>query len=268
MLVSKAHFSDFSKDGNGGVFEITSASLKVDSCTFNNNQVRYNGGCIYLVTGTLEMTKCSFYSCYSYENRDEISGNAAFINKNKANVTYVSTYLCGPSEKKCGDSSIRTIACENYVRFINATQNYGVIGSSMYALDEAKTQTSVSYVQDINGKDYITLQSVTNYYEVSKGNFINGYDHKYVFWETKNNILKIIDSVIWNFGGKPITNGYEILLENCVSDSTSIMATNVQLLSTYALKFPLLFQSCIKSKQQRCRCYIYQQFIFNLLLSS
>ena len=176
-LIKRTVFQNFAKKGNGGIFEIYSLNIVVECCSFVSDYVTSFGGCLYASECNIEIYKTSFYKCYTSAHTNDVAGNAVYASKNSLVIDFVSTYQCGPTSTLCSDSSIRATSALAKVKNVNATENYGVIGSSAMAIDYTVAGSFIKYLQDVSGKDYVSIQSINNRYDASFSNFINQTSH-------------------------------------------------------------------------------------------
>ena len=246
--VKSTVFQSFAKSGNGGVFEVYGISLAVECCSFLSDHVASSGGCIYASECNVEIYRTSFEKCYTSAHTDEVSGNAVYVNKNKIVIDMVSTYQCGPASDLCSDSSIRASSVFAKVSNVNATDNYGFMGSSVIGLDSAIIDSSVRYSQDVSGRDYTSMHSVDKHYYVYNSNFINQTSHSCVCWSSKDYLLSFESCVFWNFGGITFCN-CACNFKTCVSngDVSGVTKTDV-----YSVNI-IVFKKC-RAAGTKMRC--------------
>ena len=74
-VVSFASFIGFHSSSNGGVFSLNNITLSIKCCYFSDDSAQIYGGCFYFMNSDLNMSKCSFESCYSSSTENDIGGN-------------------------------------------------------------------------------------------------------------------------------------------------------------------------------------------------
>ena len=248
-VVKRTVFQYFSKTGSGGVFETHSISVILECCSFLSDHVTSYGGCMYAYNCDVEIHRTSFDKCYTSAHTDETAGNAVYISQKSAVIDMISTYQCGPTSTLCSDSSIRTTSASAKVSNVNATENYGVVGSSAMALDYVIGESYIKYLQDVSGKDYISVQSTGIQYYVHYSNFINQTSHTYVCWSSTNYLLIFESCVFWNLGTVSFCNclcSFNLCLAN--EDITGVTKTDVCSVNE------IVFVKCNTSYGTRSRC--------------
>ena len=260
-LIKRTVFQNFSKNGNGGIFEIYSINIAVECCSFVSDHVTLFGGCLFASECNIEIYKTSFDKCYTSAQADEYSGNAVYASKNSLVIDMISTYQCGPTSTLCSDSSIRATSATAKVKNVNATENYGYIGSSAMAIDYAVVGSFIKYLQDVSGKDYISIQSVSNQYDACFSNFINQTSHIYICWANANYIIEYESCVFWNIGNVPFCN-YVCSFKTCISngDISDVTKTDV-----YSVNMINIMRCGVAITKMSCSKYVIH-IVFMVLL--
>jgi hypothetical protein len=254
-------FSDIGTPENGAAICITGVNIEVICCKFVRNRVTNRGGAIHFTNGIISISNSIFYKCYTTTNRDNIWGNAIYIDSKEANIKQTSTCLCGESPTLCGDSSIHVDYCKTVLHNINASKNYGIGGASIVSVYRCLSGTKILYLQGYECADsfeLVTYQVFTRYENV---NIINTSDLANVIWESNNNLIECVSCLFWNIKNTVLSHvGRTISLINCTSNmDTTPAATKI----TSFNPNPIFINSRICQMDVRFSCAEQNRSIFN-----
>ena len=150
-MIKNAVFNDLSTSENGAAICCSGRNIEIFCCQFVSNSVEKNGGSIYFTDGDIKIYRSLFFKCYSSAKVDNTYiGNAIYIYSNKVIINEVSTRLSGESEELCTDTSIFISKCKSTLFEINASNNYGYGGSSVFRIDSSIDGTKITYIQGYN----------------------------------------------------------------------------------------------------------------------
>jgi hypothetical protein len=230
-MIRNSVFSDLGTPANGAAICTTSVNFEVVCCRFELNRVSQNGGSIYFKNGTIKVSRCLFFKCYSTAHADnKYYGNAIFVDSNEANIEETSTRLSGISDSECTDSCISISNCKTTLFLINATHNYGIGGASICRVFRSSSGSKFSYLQGCENKDDNEIESWENEITIERSNFINITDKVSVFWENSNDLIECISCVFWNMNNKVLSSHSRISCINCTSNNdTSPSLTKIDL---------------------------------------
>lgn len=252
-MIRNSIFSNLGNVDNGGAICSSGRDLTIICCKFTLNYVTAQGGSIYFCEGVLNVSKTSFFECYSSANKNAVEGNAIRAIKKEVAMSDFSTFLCGMTDKLCSDSSISIESSKNDIRQYNATENYGVEGASFIQFLSCIDESFVEYCQAINCKDNYAITSVYNWYQACNCNFINTTHCRSIVWQNTNNRITFVSCLFWNIGNPQISNaGYALTLTNCLANcETSPTST---LSEFYPNKIIVNFKSC--KFASKITCYV------------
>ena len=231
-MIKSAAFVDFGLVTNGAAICVSGINMNIFCCHFELNKVTEQGGAIFVTNGCLNLSKASFFKCYSINNtNDKIFGNTLFALNNKICIHEVSTRLCGASEKLCTDSSICIKNCGADLFCINASNNDGVAGAAIVSLQGCE-DADISYMQGSDCYDSFLMEAKTKPITIKKSNFINFAENHYVLAESSSGLITCISCLFWNIINAQLSYASRTVnLINCTSDSEK--AESITFISVY-----------------------------------
>lgn len=172
VLITCNLFSHIKSKNNGGAINIVNDIGSIVGNRFFDCSTSLEGGAMYIVNGTLNILYNYFKGCFNYHS-DNVCGNIIRSIQGALIFTTCSAYLCGPSEEKCGDSTI-ALKDQNFnVSNFNCSDNFGINGGNLgnyYSIGSCY----ISFSQCFHGKgDWSMAELVKDPVILNNCNFVN-----------------------------------------------------------------------------------------------
>ena len=198
-VVAKSIFKEISNSGDGGVFRVTDKNLNITCCVFESTFCSNRGGSLFLSNCKFNINRTTFSRCYTSAYTNDICGNAIYINQNSATLEYISSYLCGPSDKQCTDSSVCVETCVTKVKFYNSSNNYGISGSSAIKITYAVDGSDARCINSDASNDIVLFESWSKFMTIYNSNVVNiTSSNRYIYWSDKNNVIAFNGCIFWD----------------------------------------------------------------------
>ena len=156
-------YDDINSSTNGGVIHNNNenAIISIKYSSFSHCSAPKYGGCIYSIKGSINIKNTLFSKCSIAKAADQYFGNVLCIpDAGKLICEHISSYLCGESESKGGDSSIHMKYSYHKILFYNASNNFGILGASLLSSWGCIYGSYIKYVQDVSSHDHYVFESL------------------------------------------------------------------------------------------------------------
>ena len=167
-------FSNVVSETGGVILNASNINFSFVNCDFRNISSKKTPGCIYAISCTIEMSKCSFSFCTATGNNDNF-GRIFFLIDSFVSIKHFSANRCGEFSTDSGDSL--TVFKTSFYRidFYNSSLCYGKSGSASLCTISAVEEISIRHLNCIDCIDFASYElwsgekTITTYHS----NFIN-----------------------------------------------------------------------------------------------
>ena len=266
-----AHFQDFHKEGNGGVFSFQNINFYIKCCSFYGNTVDTNGGSIYGVQCQCMINKTTFAHSFSTAHINQIGGNAMYLDQCTISLSDSSTEFCGEVPESSSDSSIRFSDSTQEVRYYNASHNSGYWGGSSISFILPHSGSSLRYMNAYDNNDYHGIEIDQKQLDVCRFcNFVKFHPeyNQGVIWSSPGTLVEMVSCCFFEVGNVKLeANSNDIPLINCLSDQIFPSIETTTQFTTIQINIDIF---CPCSSQVSCNCAfrIQKHLIFRIHMFS